>query len=46
MFSLISCGSFSLAKYIDKKNEDSILLPLFLNDGYLFAVADGVGSYA
>jgi serine/threonine protein phosphatase PrpC len=46
MFSLISCASFSLAKYIDKKNEDSILLPLYINDGYLFAVADGVGSYA
>ena len=45
MFSLISYASFSLAKHINRKNEDSVLLPIHVNNGYLFAVADGVGSY-
>lgn len=45
MFSLISCASFSIAKNPNKQNEDSILLPIRLDEGYLFGIADGVGSY-
>lgn len=46
MVNLISAACFSYPKNFEKKNEDSILPPLELNGGYLFAIADGVGSYA
>jgi len=46
MVNLISAACFSYPKNSEKENEDSILPPLELNGGYLFAIADGVGSYA
>lgn len=45
MINLISCGSFSCSKEDEKENQDSILLPSRSGSGYVFAVADGVGSY-
>lgn len=45
MFNLISSTSFSEAKLQDKENQDSIIPARKLGHGYLFAVADGVGSY-
>lgn len=46
MIQLQSVGVFSYSKDEEKTNQDSILPPLLVNGGYLFAVADGVGSYA
>ncbi|NPE58365.1 serine/threonine-protein phosphatase [Dickeya dadantii] len=45
MISLLSCGFFSYAKNSLRENQDAILLPQLISDGYLFAIADGVGSY-
>ena len=45
MISLLETAMFSFAKDESRENEDSILSPKKLNDGYIFAVADGVGSY-
>ena len=45
MISLLSCGAFSLSKDAERDNEDAFLLPKKCKDGYLFAIADGVGSY-
>ncbi|EKU50904.1 phosphoprotein phosphatase [Acinetobacter sp. WC-323] len=45
MLELISVAAFSHSKSIEKTNEDAILLPLRKGNGYVFAIADGVGSY-
>lgn len=45
MLNLISSCGFSFPKNENKTNEDSVLFPIKVGDGYLFAVADGVGSY-
>lgn len=45
MLELISVAAFTNSKIEGKINEDSILLPLKKGDGYMFAIADGVGSY-
>lgn len=45
MPSLISSCNFSYPKEPHRNNEDSILTPKKVGDGYLLAVADGVGSY-
>ncbi|WP_288493318.1 protein phosphatase 2C domain-containing protein [uncultured Pantoea sp.] len=45
MIELINEGFFSYPKDINRGNQDHFLLPKQLNDGYLLAVADGVGSY-
>ncbi|AVB30057.1 serine/threonine-protein phosphatase [Proteus mirabilis] len=46
MMKLLSTLSFSFAKEKGRMNEDSILPLKFLDDGFLMAVADGVGSYS
>ncbi|MCA6941342.1 serine/threonine-protein phosphatase [Pectobacterium polaris] len=46
MIELLACGLFSHSKDIRHENQDTILPPVFINDGLLIAVADGVGSYA
>ncbi|EKN6041452.1 TPA: protein phosphatase 2C domain-containing protein [Yersinia enterocolitica] len=45
MINLLTSGLFSLPKNSSKENQDSILLPKPLDDGFIMAVADGVGSY-
>lgn len=45
MINLLNCGFFSYPKNDDKGNQDSYVLPVSLGEGYVFAVADGVGSY-
>lgn len=45
MIKLINSGLFSHSKNSDKTNEDFTLAPTIIQNGYLFAVADGVGSY-
>lgn len=45
MIKLVETASYSYAKDENKDNQDSILPPKKLNDGLIFAVADGVGSY-
>ncbi|WIG71257.1 serine/threonine-protein phosphatase (plasmid) [Photobacterium damselae] len=39
-------SNFSLAKPKKEKNEDAFLAPIKVDGGFLFAIADGVGSYA
>lgn len=46
MIELLSCGAFSFAKDAGRENQDAFLLPKVCGDGYVFAIADGVGSYA
>lgn len=46
MINLLSCGAFSLSKRAERENEDAFLLPSQCDKGYVFAIADGVGSYA
>lgn len=46
MIELLSCGAFSYTKDSSRENQDAILLPQQMDNGYSFAVADGVGSYA
>ncbi|MBV4532721.1 protein phosphatase 2C domain-containing protein [Pseudomonas sp. SWRI107] len=46
MIKLLSSSSFSFPKEPPRKNEDSILPPRKVGDGFLMAVADGVGAYA
>ena len=46
MIKLTNCGAFSFAKDQTRHNEDAFLLPMPCEDGYIFAVADGVGAYA
>ncbi|WBM69143.1 protein phosphatase 2C domain-containing protein [Buttiauxella sp. WJP83] len=45
MINLLSCGFFSCPKNHDKGNQDSYILPSAVGNGFVFAVADGVGSY-
>ncbi|GKX37068.1 serine/threonine-protein phosphatase [Pectobacterium versatile] len=45
MFNLISASFFSFSKENKQINQDTILPPLKINDGYLFAIADGLGGY-
>lgn len=45
MLKLKECSSFTHAKSDKRVNQDSILTPTRCDDGFLFAVADGVGSY-
>ncbi len=45
MINLVETASFSFPKSKGRENQDSIMPPKKLDDGYLFAVADGVGSY-
>lgn len=46
MINQMSSGAFSFSKKLGRENQDSVLLPTPFGDGYIFAVADGVGSYA
>lgn len=46
MIRLLNTSAFSLGKAQDRENQDSILPPTQIENGYLFAVADGVGAYA
>lgn len=46
MITLLSCGAFSLSKSSGRENEDAFLLPREVDEGYVFAIADGVGSYS
>lgn len=43
MIKILANSIFSYPSNI--KNQDSILYPIEVNDGYLFAIADGVGGY-
>ncbi|EPG6764007.1 PP2C family protein-serine/threonine phosphatase [Escherichia coli] len=45
MINLLSCGFFSCPKDSVRGNQDSYVLPTPTGKGFLFAVADGVGSY-
>lgn len=45
MISLLNCGFFSYPKDVNRGNQDSYLLPKATDNGFVFAVADGVGSY-
>lgn len=45
MISILSSSTFSFPKSEDRQNQDSVLPPKRLNDGYLVAIADGVGGY-
>lgn len=45
MIELLNCGFFSYGRDDTKENQDSILPPSKLGNGYIFAIADGVGSY-
>ncbi len=42
---LLSCGLFSLGKSAMRDNQDSVMPPKIAGNGYIMAVADGVGSY-
>lgn len=42
---IISSSGFSLPKDVSSINQDSIMYPIESDDGYLLAVADGVGGY-
>lgn len=42
---ITSSSGFSLSKSGETENQDSVLYPREIDDGYLFAVADGVGGY-
>ena len=43
MIKLVASSIFSYP--LNLKNQDSILGPIEINNGYLFAIADGVGGY-
>jgi protein phosphatase len=45
MINLLSSSTFSYSKEIGRQNEDAIHPPQRVGEGYLIAVADGVGSY-
>lgn len=45
MIHLLSSSSFSFSKIPEKQNQDSILACTKYKQGYLFAIADGVGGY-
>lgn len=44
MIRMVGCGFFSCAKGTEKVNQDSALPPRKIEEGYVLAVADGVGS--
>lgn len=44
MIELVSAGCFSHSKNEAKINQDAVLLPFSMDGGYIFGVADGVGS--
>ncbi|AIW17168.1 PP2C family serine/threonine-protein phosphatase [Vibrio tubiashii] len=44
MINLVSSSGFSVSKSVDLENSDAVLMPKKVSDGYLFAVADGVGQ--
>lgn len=46
MINQMSSGAFSFSKKLGRENQDSVLLPTPFGNGYIFAVADGVGSYS
>jgi serine/threonine protein phosphatase PrpC len=46
MIQLLSSSVFSFPKVSVRKNEDAILSPIKVGNGFLMAIADGVGSYA
>ncbi|WP_433689731.1 PP2C family protein-serine/threonine phosphatase [Kosakonia cowanii] len=45
MINLLNCGFFSCPKDYERGNQDSYVLPTKIGEGFVFAVADGVGSY-
>jgi len=45
MIHLLNCGLFSYPKDVERGNQDSILAPIPCGNGYIMAIADGVGSY-
>lgn len=45
MIDIVSASFFSMSKELSKLNQDTILPPTKINDGYLFAIADGLGGY-
>lgn len=45
MINLLSSSTFSYPKESGRQNEDTILPPQCVGEGFLIAVADGVGSY-
>lgn len=46
MINLLSSSTFSYPKEDGRQNEDSVFPPRSVGDGFLIALADGVGSYA
>lgn len=46
MINLLSSSMFSYPREADRQNEDSVFPAQRVGDGFLIAVADGVGSYA
>lgn len=45
MINLLSCAAFSCSKNSERENQDAIMLPQQCEGAFIFAVADGVGSY-
>ena len=45
MTAIVSSSVFSMPRNSDKENQDSVLLPTQVEDGFLMAIADGVGGY-
>lgn len=45
MIKILETASYSHPKIVDRINQDSILPPIPMYEGFLFAIADGVGSY-
>ena len=45
MLNLIASSTYCFPKESERKNQDHILPPQQYHNGYLFAVADGVGGY-
>ncbi|MCU4491678.1 protein phosphatase 2C domain-containing protein [Acinetobacter guillouiae] len=45
MINLFRSTAFSYPKTDSKQNEDSVLVTKKINDGFILAIADGVGSY-
>lgn len=46
MINLLSSSTFSYPKEDGRQNEDAVFPPRRVGDGFLIALADGVGSYA
>lgn len=45
MIKVLETASYSYPKELERTNQDSILSPIYVENGVLFAIADGVGSY-